>query len=138
MRKKSMKPTVWQALNQPVMEIPEQTGKEIVAVAAVIMLAAWIVPHWGSALRITNYELSMGNVAGYEETVAGAVIEAPQVPDWYYTVTATSDSVVTAYTAAAVEVLDVSEPVGELAAYLEPGTDAVWNAWLELMADPEF
>jgi len=66
------------------------------------------------------------------------VIEAPQVPDWYYTVTATSDSVVTAYTAAAVEVLDVSEPVGELAAYLEPGTDAVWNAWLELMADPEF
>ena len=133
------KPTVWQALNEPVIEITPEAARDIFMLAAFIMMMAWLAPYWGTSQN-QAYAISATN-----EMVAGATIETPDygrnsdvAPEWYLTIERASDDVVNAFAEAADQTLDISEPVLDVMEFYEPGVDAVWNAWLELMADPQF
>ena len=133
---------MWQALNEPVIEISEPQAMKIFLLAAVIAGMAWITPYWAEASEIADQQLAMGYDT-YQSQVLGATIEASEpasivqtVPDWYIEAAASVSAVQEAYTAAAAQVLDVSAPVTEAAEYYQPGVDAVTNAWLNLMCDP--
>ena len=143
--KKKKPATVWEAVNEPVIEITEAHAKNLFLATALIIAAAWLTPYWGSGSVIAqeSYEgtifeqvaaagKSSGMVAG-ASTESYAVLEGP---DWYYTLEAMPVSVATSFSDAAHEVLDVSEPVGEMIEFYEPGVSAVWNEWLNLMRDP--
>lgn len=159
MSRKKKRVSVWEALNQPVVEVTDEAAKSIFLAAAVILLMVWLMPSFGGAETISNSQFSIskeavtyqpmfGSYSDYEE-VAGAstqtIVAAPQaVPNWYIAVATTSESlggfyeetVEQPFAQAAVEILDISQPVQEMAEFYEPGVDAVWNAWLDLMADP--
>ena len=68
--------------------------------------------------------------------IAGAQIEISSTPEWYYVTAAIPGDVAEAFVDAATEVLDISGQVSQMGQFYEPGAEAVWNAWLELMADP--
>ena len=124
-------PTVWEALNDPVIELSEQQAKNVILASLVIMLAAWIAPYWGSS---TGSQYTSQGTAF--ERVAGATIDTASAPDWYYTLEAVPDTLAQTVTDSATDVLDISEPVQNLVEFYEPGVSATWNAWLNLMRDP--
>ena len=138
-------PTVWEALNEPVMEITEEQAKHVFLASIVIMAAAWIAPYWG-ATPASAYHSSlssegtifeqMARVGSGEGMVAGATTGIEVAPEWYYVVAGIPEAVVQSFGAGSNEVLDISQPVSNLAAFYEPGVSEVWNGWLELMADP--
>lgn len=115
--------SVWQSLNEPIAHPTQDFVNTVFFIAAVMFLVVWIAPYWGTAS--TNY----GNVLGTS-------IEAATVPEWYYTVSGMAGDVTEAFATASMDVFDISQPVMETVAYYQPGVDAVWGAWLELMADP--
>ena len=141
-RSRSKKPTVWQALNDPVVEISEEFAKTILLASFVIIAAAWLSPYFG------NSSDSAGRFAGgaprpiVHSAVAGVFTEnnalfgEEQTPEWYLTIDRTGSDIQGSFVSAANEVLDISEPVGQTVEFYQPGVAAVWDAWLELMADP--
>jgi hypothetical protein len=140
--RKHRKPTVWEALNEPVIEVDESQALRIFLAAAAIMAMAWISPYWAAASEVADQQIAMGYEA-YQSQVLGAQISAdqpvsivPAVPDWYIAASATTEAVHEAYATAANQILDVSAPVTDAAEFLQPGTDAVWLAWLQLIRDP--
>lgn len=125
--------TVWGALNQPVAEISEEVAKGIFMAAAVIMLAIWVAPYWGSVnANSTNVYANTANGG----TVAGVQTEITGTPEWYYVAQSVPSDVADAFGQAASEVLDISNPFSQIAEFYQPGAQAVWDAWLELMVDP--
>ncbi|OGE79153.1 MAG: hypothetical protein A2751_05955 [Candidatus Doudnabacteria bacterium RIFCSPHIGHO2_01_FULL_46_14] len=137
------KPTVWEALNEPIIEVTEEQAKNIFLGAVFIISAAWIAPHWTAANNVsyyapTNVFEQMASVADAEDGfVAGAQIVADDVaPEWYYMMEAMPDAVVESFAVGAGQVLDVSGPITEVSQFYQPGVDAVWNSWLNLMRDP--
>lgn len=136
---KSVEPiTVWDALNQPVAEISEDVAKGIFMLTAVILFMIWVAPYWGqdsdvssTTLQRTTYNLTTGQVAG-----AQTLADIPETPEWYYVAESLPSAVAGAFAEATGEVLDISGPASKIAEFYEPGTQAVWNGWLELMADP--
>ncbi|MDP3741606.1 MAG: hypothetical protein Q8R08_04785 [bacterium] len=143
-RELSVKPIgVWQVLNEPVVELSEEAVTHIFMALAVILLAVWIAPYWGQESGIRTQELGVERWGGM---VAGAQIESQelgimnyelgQTPEWYYVASSVPTDVASAFSEAANEVLDISGTVSQIAEFYEPGADAVWNAWLDLMADP--
>ena len=143
MARRKRKPTVWQALNEPVIHVTEEQAKNIFLAAVIIMFAAWVAPYWtGSVSTVYASETvfeQMATVGMKTGTVAGAtfVIESePQTPDWYYVAQEVPEAVAESFALGAAEVLDISGPVTDLVEFYEPGVDAVWNAWLDLMMDP--
>jgi len=69
-----------------------------------------------------------GHVSGISYTVSG---ETPNTSELYIEVLAKEFGI------AASEVLDISGQIQPLAEFYAPGASAAWDAWLELMADPE-
>ncbi|MDP3993829.1 MAG: hypothetical protein Q8P75_02505 [bacterium] len=141
-RSRSKKPTVWQALNDPVVETPEEFAKLILLVSFVIIAMAWLSPYFG------NPSDGIGRLAGsaprpvVHSAVAGAFTEnnalfgEEQAPEWYLTIDGMGSAIQSSFAFAANEVLDISEPVSGTVEFYAPGVTAVWDAWLELMADP--
>ena len=134
-------PTVWEALNEPVVEITEEQAKKVILASVIIISAAWIAPYWGS-VGANTYALAPQERTIFEQTamadadrgqVAGAVIEAPE---WYYVVAGMPQAVAQSFSEGANDILDISGPASNIAAFYEPGVSGVWNGWLELMADP--
>ena len=160
-RRKKQAVSVWQALNEPVVEVTDEAAKGIFLVAAVLLMFSWLAPSFGEAKAISNFQFSISK----EETayqplfepyaeVAGASTEnspSPSLekrgvaPDWYVGLSATGaslgdfyhETVTAPFAEAVTELFDISRPVGSITDFLRPGTDAAWNAWLELMADPQ-
>ena len=137
-RSRSNQPTVWQALNDPVVEISQEFAKTILLVSFVIIAMAWLSPYFGNTSQ-ASFKFSTGYprpvVAGaYIETVAAAAEQV--IPEWYLTTNRITGDVQSSFALAANEVLDISEPVSGIVEFYGPGVQAVWNAWLELMADP--
>lgn len=138
------KPTVWEALNEPVVEISEEQAKNIFLASLVIIGTAWIAPYWGAGNTLGAYQAGaegtifeqMADIGTEYGTVAGAFEEYESAPDWYYAAADVSSQVVESIAVGANEVLDISGPVQDLAEFYEPGTTAVWNSWLNLMRDP--
>ena len=139
-RSRSKKPTIWQALNEPVVEIPEEIAKSIFLVSFVILAMAWLSPYFGST-PVRQFAANPPRPIAHA-MVAGAYVESisvfddEQTPEWYLTINSMTNGVQSSFVLAANEVLDISEPVGRTAEFYEPGVQAVWDAWLELMADP--
>jgi len=142
-------------MNEPVVEVTDEAAKAIFLAAAVIILAIWIVPYLGSAQPVAaatgepmaqNYE----PVFGQYQQVAGATVggESRELvsPKWFLALADAGEGLGDMYqetfekpfAEATVQTLDISQPMGSLLAYYQPGLDAVWNAWLELMADPAY
>ena len=144
-----MKPTVWEAFNDPVIEVPLEQGQQVMAVAVMIMFAAWITPYWAAAAdgpiayyapesvfeQVASLDFSSGAVLGIS-TDDPALAASPAVPEWYYAVASVPEAVSQSLVLGANEVLDISDPVQQMVDFYEPGVNAVWGAWLELMADP--
>ena len=137
-----MQPTIWEALNEPVIEVSPEAAKNIIAVAAMIMVMAWVAPYWGSAGRLADYdhEVSVGMVAG--ETIGESIEDSGPVslttPEWYYNLSRTTEDFVDAYSSAASQTLDVSEPVVQAADFLAPGVSAVAGEFKYLLSEPQF
>lgn len=129
MAKRRKKPTVWQAFNDPVVEIHESFARLIFIIAVILLLVAWIAPYWHEARLITSVRAPF-----YGPLVAGAIT----APDWYYVAADVPGQVAGAWTAAASEVLDISDDLRSAASFYQPGASAVTDAWLELMADPTY
>ncbi len=137
-------PTVWESLNEPVVEITEERARKVVLASVMIMAAAWIAPHWGTAQASTHTSVlsngtifeQMAMVGSQEGAVAGATTGIEAAPGWYYVVEGVPQAVVQSFAAGANQVLDISEPVSSLAEFYQPGVSGVWNGWLDLMADP--
>ena len=148
------KPTVWEALNEPIIHITEQQAKNVFLASIVIAMAAWVAPYWGEAGTAVAYYApenvfekmaSVGDVHGGSARVAGASIAAGYessvsssafTPDWYYVAAEMPDALVESLALGANQVLDISGPITEMTGFYEPGVSAVWNAWLDLMVDP--
>lgn len=127
-RVKSVEPiSVWQALNEPVVEVSEGAARGIFLALAVILLAVWIAPYWGAMPSVAGATLVSDELS---------VESVPIVPEWYYVTSAIPGDIAQAFSIAANEVLDISEPVLQISEFYEPGVNAVWGAWLELMQDP--
>lgn len=122
--------SVWASLNEPVAYPTQNFANTVFFIAAVMFLVVWIAPYWGT----TRQDVAM--LMNYESQVLGESIENVIAPEWYYTGEATVSGVVNAFATAGTEIFDISEPVSETVEFYQPGVDAVWNAWLELMADP--
>lgn len=122
--RRSTQTTVWQALNEPIAYPSDEFARTVFLMTAVIMMMIWIAPYWGSAA-----------VAGAQLSLVPEYIEG-SVPEWYYTAERISYDLVNSFGTAAEQVLDISEPVTQTVEFYEPGVEAVWDAWLELMADP--
>lgn len=139
-KKKKVPPTVWEALNEPVIEVTPDAAKAIFTVAAFLMVMAWVTPYWPAAAAHLAAAEELGMAPSeYTEMVAGASIAADESASYgSVPIYGIVQEVQGAFVSASSEVLDVSEPAGELIEFYEPGVDAVWNAWLELMVDPEF
>lgn len=170
--KKKNTPTIWEAFNEPVMEITEEQAKNVFLASVVIIAAAWVAPHLGTQISDVRNQMAgmggmgtqYGQVAGMQmadmgmryghmagmggmgmqygqvagiQTMMTAETSELSVPEWYYAAAGTPEAVAESFAAGANEVLDISEPVSELVEFYEPGVEAVWGAWLELMMDPE-
>lgn len=135
-----MPPTVWEALNEPVIEVTPEAAKAIFTVAAFLIVMAWVAPYWPAAQAHLAAAESFGLAPSeYTEMIAGASIEADELASYgSVPIYGIVQEVQGAFVSASNEVLDVSEPAGELIEFYQPGVDAVWNAWLELMVEPEF
>lgn len=143
--KKAEKPTIWQALNEPVVEVSEEFGKQLFAGSMALFAIAWLMPYFG---QVNIDSLAIHAQPEIETArVAGASISAFDDTDptsWYQMIASTADSLGEFYlesvtkpiSVAAHEVLDVHEPVQDSWEFLQPGVQAVYDAWLELMADP--
>lgn len=144
-----MQPTVWQALNEPVIEVTEDQAKKVMFAAAVILFAAWVSPYMpvDAATVATHYDASskFQVVSSKWGTVAGASIDADlqlttynstTVPQWYYIAAEIPTAIADSFAAGAEEVLDISGPVSQMTEFYTPGASAVWNEWLNLMRDP--
>ena len=134
-------PTVWTSLNEPVMEITEKMAETVFLVTAVIMLSAWVAPYWGKtpaqiAAHYSGMDVVSEQVAGVTTYGTQEVVFSNAIPDWYQQAASNAVSVSEAIAASADQILDISEPVGQAVEYYQPGVSAVWNAWLDLMADP--
>lgn len=142
-------PTVWQALNEPIAYPSEEFGRNVLVAAIFIMALAWLLPYWNAASE--NVALKNDYYAFRAEfpapRVAGASVTAldqESRPEWYFALKTSAGSVNEFYhesvsgpfVEAAEELLDVSDPVQDAVTYYKPGVDAVWNAWVDLMADP--
>lgn len=130
-----VQPTVWEALNEPVVEVTEGFAKGIFAVAVILLMMVWIAPYWASAgqsLSVAVYESPIINPE--YGRVAGAQITA--APDWIAVAGSLPTDLADSFAQAASQVLDVSEPMSRLNEMYGPGVSAVKDAWLELMADP--
>lgn len=136
------KPTVWEALNEPIIHVTEQQGKNVIFAALVIAFTAWIAPYWGSAGATAYYAPinvfeEFASAADEGGMVAGAQIVSDAVPaEWYYVTREMPNSIVESFAIGANEVLDISGPVTEMTEFYQPGIEAVSNAWLNLMRDP--
>ncbi len=105
--------------------------------AVLIIMMAWILPYWGgSSALAAEYPFGQTPIVyqNVSAQVAGQQTDAP--PDWYYLIQRISSDVTLEFGQAAYDVLDISDPVQESVEFYKPGINAVWNAWLELMADP--
>lgn len=136
------KPTVWKALNEPIIEVTEAQAKNIFFATVLIMCAAWIAPYWSEAATTVYYAPQnvfeqFADASSEGRLVAGAQIVSGEVtPDWYYVMEEMPEAIVESFAAGANEVLDISGPVGEMTEFYQPGADAVRDAWLNLMRDP--
>ncbi|OGE76988.1 MAG: hypothetical protein A3C85_04745 [Candidatus Doudnabacteria bacterium RIFCSPHIGHO2_02_FULL_48_21] len=142
------KPTVWEALNEPVIHVSEKQAKEIFLACVIIVFFSWVAPYWdGSSSTVYASETVFDQMAAVEKPatfaslesgmVAGAQITSgPTAPKWYVVVEEMPDALVESFAAGAGEVLDISNQVGDFVEFYQPGVDAVWNAWLDLMMDP--
>lgn len=130
-------PTVWEALNEPIAYPSNEFAQNVLAISAAIVLMAWVAPYWDNAqaysVERTAYS-ETGVVAGEQLYASSYTLAA--TPDWYYVAEAVPGAVAEEFGQAAYEVLDISEPVGQVVEFYEPGVTAVWDAWIELMADP--
>lgn len=138
-------PAVWQALNEPVVEVTEGFAKTMLFIALLLLCVSWIGPSWEQAKIAAAREnlglASSGRVAGvYLAAVSQADTAlppaAPRVPEWYYLAQGLPYDIGEAFAQSASEVLDISDQAGPIVEFYEPGVAAVWDAWLELMADP--
>jgi hypothetical protein len=136
-------PTVWQALNEPVVEVSGGFAKIVFGLAVIMLVVAWVSPYWGVAhaqVPAVSYdsplllEKALPSQMGQMRMVAGVEISA--VPDWYETAKVLPQELSLAFSQAATEVLDVSAPAAAINEFYGPGFHAVNEAWLELMADP--
>ncbi len=145
------KPGVWHAMNQPVVEVSEGFARNLLGVAVVLLAVAWVGPHWQNASasvdvgmyssplvtgvrmdhRLSASDTAVG-VSG--SRVAGARIVG--APTWYGLFDDLPQDVSVAFAKAANQVLDVSDSASAVADFYQPGASEVWQAWLELMADP--
>lgn len=129
--------SLWDNLNEPVIEVSPQFAKRLFLAAVLFLFAAWIAPYWGQAETAQAYS---SRVAGaYTDDTQSWLVERPagvETPQWYEVSKALPGDLTEAFAVAAAEVLDASEPVGEIAQFYQPGFAALNDAWLELMADP--
>ncbi len=125
--------TVWQALNEPVVEVTGEAAKTIFTVAVVILLFAWLSPHFGQNAVVP--EVAGVTVSKVNEPVI-AEEQVQVVPQWYYTLEVVPESIEEAFVQASFEVLDISEPAAQIYEFYSPGFQALNDAWLELMQDP--
>lgn len=146
------KPTVWEALNEPIIEVTEEQAKNVFLAAIVIVFGAWVAPYWGQTSttvyyapenvfeQFANSGEGTGVVAGASTSPSSSPYQGEErgevAPEWYYVIEEMPNAVVQSFTMGADEVLDISGPVTEMTEFYQPGADAVWNAWLDLMADP--
>ncbi len=138
------KPTVWEALNEPIIEVSIEQAKNVFLATAVIALASWVAPYWteaGSAVAYYAPENVFEKMASVGDagtgSVAGSQIVAGELtPDWYYVAAEMPNAAVESFALGANQVLDISSPVTQLTELYQPGVDAVWNAWLNMMRDP--
>lgn len=129
------KPTVWQALNEPVVEVSEQFAFRLLALSVLMLAVAWVGPYWRAASAeapVITYNSPI--IAPAEGQVAGAQISAS--PILYTVAVSLPMDFANAFTVAANQVLDVSPPIQQLVNFSTPGWEAVWNAWLFYMKDP--
>lgn len=153
--------SVWQALNEPIAYPTEEFTKFFFSAVGLILLLLWLAPYIGNynaktaksypnyaksyehlsqsdaavllkPLRLISYfSGNYGQVAGESAAISDTTYETPD--------TGLDDLLVTVSVAvadAAYDVLDISEQVEPYVEFFEPGVEAVWGAWLELMADP--
>ncbi len=147
MPRKRKTPTIWQALNEPVVEVSEGFARNLLIAAILLLLVAWVGSYWGgdrAGLPYTTYRSSAlieaqtlpSQVSFFRLGSMVAGVQTTGTPLWYEVAKDLPGDVAFTFTAAAYEVLDISEPVGQIAEFYEPGFTAVGDAWLELMADP--
>lgn len=135
-----IQPTMWQALNEPVVEVSEGFARMVFAAAAVILFVSWVGPYWGYAQAVTSQQSlqaaanTRSAIVSLEPQVAGVLVS--EAPLWYQVVQDAPGEVAGAFTEASYEILDVSDPVTDILEFYEPGFQAVGDAWLELMQDP--
>ena len=58
-RRKKQAVSVWQALNEPVVEVTDEAAKGIFLVAAVLLMFSWLAPSFGEAKAISNFQFSI-------------------------------------------------------------------------------
>lgn len=151
------KPSVWQALNEPVVAVSPEFAKHMLVTAAVFLMVAWLSPYWGYSQTV---EKAYDFVISYEtphSIVAGAMAYEDSNPtdfspyirggeeglffnQFIYEMSTTSQGVTEAFSKAAYQVLDISPTLQTAAEFYGPGFEQVvmpfWNSWLELMVDP--
>ena len=132
--KVAVKPTVWQALNEPVVKLPESFGRSVLLVSVAIMAFAWMSPYLG---QTGSSQLFTEATPSYSfGQVAGAQLEADDSSVLAETMVALPSDFANAFADAAQDVLDISEPVEQFVEYYSPGIQAVGDAWLYYMKDP--
>lgn len=145
-------PSVWQALNEPVVEVTPEFAKGVLGIAVAMLLAVWVLPYWGvaraeapfvsynsSALfeqkalpsQMSFFEVKIPNRGGM---VAG--VQTSATPTWYHVAKEMPNALSESFAQAANEVLDSSGPVMAMSDFYSPGFQAVSDAWLGLMMDP--
>lgn len=137
MAKRKKRPTVWQALNDPVVEVNQRLAQILIIIAIIFLMLAWVAPYWDEARQISSLKTAKvftWDSALLQPAVAGA--ETSAVPVWYEVAREVPGGVASEFRSAAYEVLDISEPIGLVADFYEPGLTAATDAWLDLMADP--
>ena len=132
--KAAVKPTVWQSLNEPVVELPESFGRSVLLVSVAIMAFAWMAPYLGQTGGSQRFAETAPSYSFGQ--VAGAQLEADDSSVLAETMVALPADFANAFADAAQEVLDLSEPVGQFVEYYSPGIQAVGDAWLYYMKDP--
>src|SRR3989344_2922898 len=131
------KPTIWQALNEPVVEVSEEFARGVFLAATLIIMMAWILPYWGSNSALAaEYPHQPAAISHQNQLSVVAGQRTTALPDWYYLIQRISSDITLEFGQAAYDVLDISGPVQESVEFYKPGVQAFWDAWLELMADP--
>lgn len=148
--------SVWQALNEPVLEVSLSFARNTMIVAGVLLLVAVVSPYWQSfhgsgstdGYQI-SFDYSSGVVAGASANVyseensmsdQAQEISGMTLNDFNYELSYTSDQVISAFGNAGKEVLDLSSDLESVLAIYQPGVSVVlgpfWDSWIDLMADP--